>query len=332
VTEDARSLGSWVRWGRTEIHPSEAGTRLDRYLAGRFTYRSRTGWVRKIREGRIVVNEKRVRPSYRLRPGDVIRYKASPLPEPPVDANCPVLYEDEHLLAVNKSGNIPVHPSGRYFRHCLLHILAPRYGGWDALRIVHRLDRETSGVLVFARSPEMARRLAEQFQSREVRKSYLAVVWGDLDRERLVDLPLGRNPASRVRKAVGVVPGGRPSQTRLRPLFRAGEVTLVEAIPLTGRLHQIRVHLREIGHPILGDKLYGRDEGLFLKFIRGEALTPGEQRLLGFRRQALHAWRLRLRHPATGQPLEITAPLPEDLRELLASRGIPWNGDTERTP
>ncbi|MBD3334427.1 MAG: RluA family pseudouridine synthase [Candidatus Eisenbacteria bacterium] len=326
-----RTMEGWVRWGSTRIGPAEAGVRLDRYLAQRFTYRSRTDWAHKIRQGRIRIDERTVRPSYILKAGDNLQYRARPLPEPDVDAACPILFEDETLVAVAKSGNIPVHPAGRYFRNSLLlRLEAERYerGG---LRIVHRLDRETSGVLLFAKSVEAARHLAGQFEHRRVAKRYLAVVWGRLEAPRKIALPLGRNPESKIRKAMGVVEGGRPSRTSVRPLSSGPETTLVEAQPLTGRLHQIRVHLRAIGHPILGDKMYGTDENYFLRFLRGETLQGDDFERLGFHRQALHAWRLQLRHPATGELLDLHAPLPDDLRGLLGERGLhpPPGGDEE---
>jgi RluA family pseudouridine synthase len=321
AADDLRTMAGWVRWGRTIIEPHEGGARLDRYLARRFTYRSRTGWVAKIREGKLRVGGRKVRPSYILRAGDLIEYRAPPLPEPAVDTNCPILYEDDALLAVNKSGNIPVHPSGRYFLHTVLHVLGrERSAGW--LRVVHRLDRETSGVLVFAKSLSAAQRLARQFEDRLVHKSYLAVVWGDLTRECEIDRPLGRGSMSTVRKAMAVVPDGRPSRTIVRPLSGGRDVTLVEARPLTGRLHQIRVHLKSIGHPIVGDKLYGQDEGIFLKFLKGHSLTEGEYQRLGSRRQALHSWKLALKHPADDRAMEIRAALPEDFRTLTKERGL----------
>lgn len=318
---DLRTMEGWVRWGRTVIEPQEAGTRLDQYLAKRFTYRSRTGWVSKIREGRLRVGGRRVRPSYALKAGDLIEYRALPLPEPPVDTNCPIIHEDDAILAVSKSGNIPVHPSGRYFLHTVLHVLGrDRRDGW--LRIVHRIDRETSGVLIFAKSLAAARSLTRQFEDRLIEKAYLSVVWGHLAEEQEIDAPLGPNPRSEVRKSVGVVPGGRSSRTHVLPLAHGREVTLVEARPLTGRLHQIRVHLKSIGHPVVGDKLYGKDERMFIKASKGHGLTDEDYAVLGWRRQALHAWKLALKHPATGRRMMIQAVPPRDFRDLMEERGL----------
>ena len=141
-------------------------------------------------------------------------------------------------------------------------------------------------------------------------------------RQILIDLPLGRNSESKVRKAVGVLSGGRPSRTWVQPLSWGDQVTLVEARPLTGRLHQIRVHLRAIGHSILGDKLYGKDESYFLKFISGTPLSDEDYKVLGLHRQALHAWKLTVEHPVSGERLEMTAPPAADLEGLLKCHGL----------
>ncbi|MBM3316237.1 MAG: RluA family pseudouridine synthase, partial [Candidatus Eisenbacteria bacterium] len=196
-------LRSWVRMGRTRIEAEQAGARLDGYLARRFTYRSRTQWGRLIREGRLTVNGRAVRPSRRLRAGDRIDYVPRRRAEPPVDRLCPLLHADDWLVAVAKSGNLPMHPSGRYFRHTLLHALLDEHPEWAPLLIVHRLDRETSGVVVLGRTREATAKLAAQFRDRIAQKIYLALVEGRPAEDRFaIDLPLGRAGDSLVRKAV----------------------------------------------------------------------------------------------------------------------------------
>ena len=303
--------------------PDCAGTRLDRYLAGRFTYRSRNRWGRLIREGRITVNQHHVRPSRTLRPGDVIEYVPLPRAEPAIDDRCDILHLDDALVAVGKSGNLPIHPSGRYFRHTLLHLLLDRHPEWGRLHVIHRLDRETSGVVLFGRSREDAGRVALQFRRRTVTKRYLALVEGRPQEDRFdIDLPLGPARGSAIRKAVGVRLGGLPSRTEIRVLHRGPGWAWVEARPRTGRFHQIRVHLRAVGLPVLGDKVYGRDERFFLKFIAGTPLTPEERQTLALPRQALHAYQVAITHPRTGRPLIVTAPLPPDLADALSARGL----------
>lgn len=318
----------WVRRGEARIDSAQAGARLDRYLAGRFTYRSRTQWRRLIAQGRITVNGRGVRPARILRAGDVIAYVPLQREEPQVDRQIAILHVDDQLVAVAKSGNLPMHPSGAYFRHTLIHVLAETHPEWGALRVIHRLDRETSGIVIFGRTRAATESVAIQFRRRSVDKRYLAIVHG-LPRadEFTIDAPLGPAQGSRIRKAVGVRPDGAPAQTDIRVLHRGADWAFVEAHPRTGRLHQIRVHLRHAGLPILGDKVYGLNEEFFLRFIRAEPLAPAEQAALGLARQALHAHRLRLQHPATGAPLDLLSPLPPDLAGALRERGLdpgPW--------
>jgi 23S rRNA pseudouridine1911/1915/1917 synthase len=317
------AIRAWVRMGRTRIDAAHAGVRLDRYLARRFTYRSRTQWGRLVREGRLTVNGRAVRPSRGLRAGDIIEYVPLRRVEPPVDAAVQILHADDAIVAVAKSGNLPVHPSGRYFHHTLLHLMLGAHPEWERLLIVHRLDRETSGVIIFGRTREAAARLARQFRERTVDKRYVALVEGLPSEDRFViDLPLGRARESLIRKAVGVVPGGIQARTAVQVLHRGEGWAWVEARPETGRLHQIRVHLKAVGLPILGDKVYGRSEGFFLKLVSDQPLTPEEVAQLGMARQALHAYRLTVRHPHTNAPLTFTAPLPPDLAAALAARGL----------
>lgn len=317
------TLRTWVRLGRTQVGPEETGARLDRYLAARFTYRSRNQWGRLIRAGRITVNGHPVRPARALREGDRLDYVPLPRAEPPIDARFELLHLDEGLVAVAKSGNLPIHPSGRYFRHTLLHLLLEREPDWGRLHVVHRLDRETSGVVLFGRAREDAARLAVQFRKRRVRKRYLALVEGEPADERFViDLALGPAVGSAIRKAVGVRPDGLPARTEILVLHRGEGWAWVEARPRTGRLHQVRVHLKAAGLPILGDKVYGRDERFFLKFVADQPLTPAERIALGLPRQALHAYQISLLHPRTGARVTVTAPIPPDLLEALAARGL----------
>jgi RluA family pseudouridine synthase len=315
-------LRTWIRSGQARVAPEHEGTRLDRYLAGRFAYRSRNQWGRLIREGRIRVNQRQARPSRPLRAGDRIDYVPRPREEPPVDDRLELLHLDEAVLAVAKSGNLPVHPSGRYFRHTLIHLLLDRHPEWGRLHVIHRLDRETSGVVLFGRSRGDAGRVAAQFRQRRVLKRYLALVSGRPERDDFeIDLALGPAPGCTVRRAVGVVPDGVPARTRVRVLHRGDDWAWIEARPLTGRLHQIRVHLRAAGLPVVGDKVYGPDERLFLKFVAGEPFAPEERRALGLPRQALHAYRITVAHPRLGTPLTVTAPIPPDLLAALAARG-----------
>ena len=336
LADPGDSQAQWVRHG-SHLVPETAGEeRLDRYLSSRFTYRNRTQWVEIIKSGRIQVNGGPARPSRLIRPGTRIDYDPEPQVEPPVSLEIGLLFEDEDLLVVNKPGDLPVHPSGRYFRNTLLcHLLEARGQTLDrpGLRIVHRLDRETSGVIVFGKSRESTAALAAQFESRTARKEYLLLVHGRPEQDEfLVEADLGPRRGSRIRKAVGVVPDGegRPATTEFRTLARGPEHSLLLARPRTGRLHQIRVHADHLGYPIVGDKIYGLDERFFLRFIEGSPLDPADEARLLHPRQCLHAYGLRLDHPASGAPLEFVAPLPPDLLDLAARLGLGVPDDIRR--
>lgn len=305
-------LATWTRRGFCRVSANGAGKRVDRFLAASFPYRSRTQWAALVKAGRILINDLQSRPSRPLQAGDVLAYTPGRRPEPRVSRTYRVLFEDDWLLAVRKPANLPVHPSGRYFHNTLLLILAAERGeGLDTtqLRIVHRLDRETSGLILFAKGREAASSLSGQFENRAIRKEYLALVHGTPGQDRfVVDAPIGLDLASPIRKAQTVRSDGLRSRTGFRVLSRGPDHTLIAARPYTGRLHQIRVHLRHAGYPIVGDKVYGRDPTLFLRFVADE-LTAEDRAALMWRRQALHAWKLAFRHPASGEKTNLRAPV-----------------------
>jgi 23S rRNA-/tRNA-specific pseudouridylate synthase len=332
------------------------------FLAHRFRYHPRALWERRIAEGRVAVNGRTATARSIVLEDDEVSYTIEHT-EPPVDDRYNVLYEDEHLLAVSKSGNIPVHASGVYITHTLIARLRERYG--DSLALAHRLDRETSGVVVLAKHREAARALSGMFQRGEVRKRYLAVVWGHLWPSTFtVDAPIARNEAGhgRVAEPVSAAPGrpgpseevslkdrlvgetsrgedgraskpstdlgrprlnlapkrlvdpvrGKPARTRVRLLRIVGPFSLVEAVPLTGRTHQIRLHLAHVGFPVVGDKLYGLSEAPKREFVEC-GMTDRVRRALVLDRHALHCERLEFRHPITDEPIVIGAPVPEDM-------------------
>ena len=305
------------RINQTEVRPELDGVRVDVFLARRFTYLSRAGWQQEIADGRIWVNQAPAcSASLRLRSGDIVRYRGGRIEEPPVDAAFGVLYEDEHLLGVDKTGNLPVHPSGRYFRNTLLRILEERLR--QKLYPVHRLDRETSGLILLAKDSRTASSIQRNFH--RVRKSYVAIVRGTVrEREFNVDEPIGFDPSSLIKKKRAVLPGGQEARTRFRRILRFGDYSLLRAMPETGRLHQIRVHLHHAGYPIVGDKLYGRDAGLFARFIQ-TGLTPQLLQELELERCALHSRSLWFFHPVKKRHLFLKAPLPADMRSFIEER------------
>ena len=252
-----------------------------------------------------------------LKGGELMAWDGSGIVEPDVDARITILYEDEWFIAVNKTGNLPVHPSGRYFNNTLVALLDDRYG--RKVYPVHRIDRETSGVILLAFDGKSAGALSESLA--KVSKEYLALVHGNCpDEEIVVDLPLGRDRESAVSKKRRAWAGGtEKALTRFRKILTAGDISLVRCFPETGRLHQIRAHLLAAGYPIVGDKLYGRDETAFLTFIK-HGLTAELQERLVLPRSALHAARLVFLHPQTKQEMVIRAPLPKMFADFIRAR------------
>lgn len=329
-TESGPDLQQWVRHGSHRIPEGTEEARLDRYLAIRFPYRSRAQWARIIRDGRILLDGRNARPGQRLRAGARIDYHPESIPEPEVSAEIHVLHEDDWMAAVDKPANLPLHPSGKYFRNTLLsQLLLARGETLDApgLRVVHRLDRETSGVVVFGKTVAATSFLAGQFEHRKASKSYLVLVHGSPPERFSIDARLGPKRDSRIRKAVGVVraPEGVSAQTDFVRLAAGSDLALLEARPRTGRMHQIRVHLQHAGYPVVGDKMYGVDEEFFLKMSAGESFTQEDEERLLLPRQALHAWKLTVMHPRDRTPITFRAPLPSDMAELCAARGIEWS-------
>ena len=257
---------------QTTAGPELEGVRLDHFLSGRFTYQSRTGWQAIVREGRITVNGIRVRASRRLHAGDVIAFDTEGIGEPAVDPSYRVVLERPDFLAVSKSGLLPVHPSGCYFHNTLLMLMRERYG---ELYVVNRLDRETSGLVLLARTPEAAGVLSGLFASRQAEKTYLAAVFGAFPAGTVRrDGWLSSDPASPVRKKRRFTeedPGTEDAETCSTEFtclaVRDGR-SLVACRPHTGRLHQIRATLRSCGFPLLGDKLYGPDDSISSSTMR----------------------------------------------------------------
>lgn len=312
-----------------EIDRGDVGVRIDRVLLRHLSDRpdvSRTRIQAWIAAGRVLVNDRPPdRPAWRVAAGDRVRVdlpaarvRSRPQAEPvPLE----VLYEDDDLVALNKPAGIVVHPSYRHASGTLLNGLlwhARERGEAHEPSLVQRLDKQTSGVLLAAKRPAVHAALQQAMYRNDVAKDYLAVVVGRPSPARgTIDLALDRDPWDR-RRVIVRDRGGQPSVTRYERLAvaRAAGLALVRCRLVTGRMHQIRVHLHAKGWPILGDPTYGPRAVPRLE-------DPDARRVVdGFARQALHAWRLALAHPVTRQPLEITAPIPRDLRQLLDAAGL----------
>lgn len=310
------------------VSASDSHQRLDSFLSS-LSQLSRSQVQRLIEKGRVWVNEKPGKKDHKVKAGEAV--VLSPLPDQPSDL-CPeaiplmVLFEDESIIVLNKEPGIVVHPAPGHPSGTLVHALlhhCPDLGAIGGILrpgIVHRLDKETSGLLVAAKSQEAHQSLSLQFKSRKVKKQYLALVLGKVSPDRgEVEVPIGRCLGDR--KKMGVRTGkARAAVTRYRVLERFPGLTLLEVTPETGRTHQIRVHLAHLGHPILGDQVYGGRR----KAGRGR-VGGGE---IIAKRQMLHAWHLSFLHPKSGEYLTFAAPIPSDLEGILeALRSTMGEGD-----
>ena len=299
---------------KTGVTWNGEGLTLANYLAGRFTYRSLEEWNQRIKAHELTVNGELVEPEYILKLHDVIEYRPGDIEEPPADMDYKVIFEDEHLLVIDKPGNLCVHPSGPYFKHTLWYLLKERYGD---IHLVNRLDRETSGLLIAAKNPKCAAILAKM--QNDISKCYLVMVHGEVPQHFTAKGFLFDDAASNVRKKRKFAPGERPPAGALKIESSWTEVTCLEqkegyslaaAELKTGRMHQIRATMFSSGFPVVGDKLYGKDENLFLK-LRTDSLTQEDKELLLLPCQALHSARLAFTHPVTNEKLLFTSSLPE---------------------
>lgn len=294
---------------RLVVEPTEAGLRLDRYAADHVPDLSRSYARQLIEDAHIRLNDSDARPSAAVRPGDIVTiYRPVAQPTDLVAESIPltIVYEDADVVVVNKAAGMVVHPAPGHLSGTLVNALLARYpditvSGDLRPGIVHRLDRDTSGLLVVTRNDRARHIIQEQQQARTMVKAYLAVVEGRFkEPEGKIDAPIGRHPADRLRMAI--VANGREARTRWRVLEELGAYTLVEAQLETGRTHQIRVHFAYKSRPILGDPLYG----------------PRKPRTtFGLARQFLHAYRLGFMLPSTAEYTEFHAPLPPDLQGVL---------------
>jgi len=303
------------------VPPECGGWRLDHFLKRRIGRMSRTRIQAIIGEQIAFPDGRRARPSSQVRAGETILLRRPAPVEPEVPRAFDVLFEDDSVMVIDKPAGLPMHTTAKFWRNTLVALLRERYPG-EQMEIAHRIDRETSGVLLIARTRAVAAFLARAFARRAVEKTYLALVKGQPPDEGRIDLPLRLlDTKSRVMMGPGREgePGLLPAATKFRVVRRLPGHALCEARPLTGRQHQIRVHFASIGHPIVGDKLYGASEALFMRACDGP-LTPELLACFdGLPRHALHAHRLTFPHPVGKHAVTVESPLPADLVAHIAT-------------
>lgn len=302
---------------------AESGLRLDTFLQDHVFWRSRADLQRRIENGRVLVDGQPRKKSLRLQAGQQVLIFVDDGPAlQPVKADrvdLRILLEDKDLVVLDKPPSVLCHPVGGHVTDTLLNILhlhyrtPPNEDPAANPMIVHRLDRDTSGVIVFAKNAEARRRLGIDFEERRIRKCYLALVHGEpRDECGTVSLPIGPDPDSDNRTKMACVPEGRPSETRWRCLKRLPGASLIRCDPLTGRQHQIRVHMAAIGHPLLCDALYAKS-------------TQVTELEAGLGRLGLHAEALEFCHPTSGELISVQAPVPFDMAQVIdaASQPLP---------
>jgi 23S rRNA pseudouridine1911/1915/1917 synthase len=301
------------------IQQSLGGLRLDQALSKSLPDYSRSrlqGWIK---EGLVRVDDQPASAKQKVWGGERVEVKPQPRPDESAfkaqDISLPIVYEDAHILVINKPAGMVVHPAAGNWEGTLLNALlhyAPQLNDLPRAGIVHRLDKDTSGLLVVAKTIAAQTSLVRQLQARTVKREYRAIVWGEVWQNGTVETQIGRHPHARTKMAVTRV-GGKPAITHYEVMERFAVHTYLRCRLETGRTHQIRVHMQHLGAPLVGDPVYGM-RGI----VPNRAITPTLREALSqFKRQALHAARLGLIHPATGELMEWQAELPEDMKMLL---------------
>ena len=329
---------------RFVVDSGQEPLRIDKYMLEKLQHSSRNRIQRAADAGFVHVNDRPVKRNYRVRPGDVVTLMLDrPRHDTSIEAeNIPldVVYEDSQLMVVNKPAGLVVHPGVGNFTGTLVNALAWHLRdveGYDPndpeVGLVHRIDKDTSGLLVVAKTPDAKTKLGLQFFNKTTHRSYNALVWGNVkDDEGRIEGNIGRDPKDRLRMAVFAPDSGigKPAVTHYRVIERFGYVTLIECILETGRTHQIRAHMRSIGHPLFADERYGGME--ILRGERSASYRAFVQNCFSLcPRQALHARTLGFVHPTTGKQMDFTSEWPEDMRQLIEKWRTFIAGTTKNT-
>lgn len=310
--EDTMDASPELRRVGGPVPPECDGQRLDGYLARNYPFLSRAAWVKRIESGQIRVDGRvPTKGSVKVRAGAEIRRLAPHVDEPAVDTDVRILWEGQGVIAFYKPGNLPMHEVGPYRKNTFAEVVWSRYGReWSA---VHRLDRETSGIVLCGGTQEVRAQLCDDFLSRRVKKEYLAIAHGVPATPKFVcDGPIGVPQGSQIRIKRWVVPDGQSALTEFEIEAATRTASLLRAKPYTGRTNQIRIHAAHAGHWLYGEKLYHEDEAVFLEYFE-KGPTENVVRRAGYKRCCLHATRLEFKHPVTKELIRVDCPLAPDL-------------------
>lgn len=311
-----------MRKNSSIISAEEAGKSFEDWLSERFKYHKIGKWQNEIKNERVTINQRTVVPSTRLQKGDNIDYKPIRRPEPPVNFNYEIIYEDGDILVVNKPGDLPCHPSGIFFKNTLWAVLKEKY---EKFHFINRLDRETSGLMIIALNKKAAANLGKQITERTITKQYQLVVHGVMSENIDAVGWLGPDTSSAIRKkrtfhmesnVETPKEDWETASTWFRPLRNNGELTLIDVKLGTGRFHQIRATAFSLGYPVVGDKIYGLDDNLYLQFIK-HVMTEQDRQMLILERQALHASSLTFKHPVSHEKVTFSVPISKEILATL---------------
>lgn len=329
--EPPRDLSKPLEEVKVQIDAALHGTRLDVALTHFLTWRSRNSILELIRDGHVILEGREARKSSKVRDGEVIVIKIPKRPEPAEDVapkgdDIRVLYQDKGMIAVDKPPGLAVHPAGRRVYGTLIHWLHTQFRRPDDAdhdvvpRLLHRIDRETSGLVMASLNPDLHAKIAIQFEERKIAKTYQAVVHGSPpDEEGSIDMSIGpaRDSEIKLKLEARNDGSGLSALTHYRVLRKSSRFALVELRPKTGRTHQLRVHMAAVGCPLVGDKIYGVEDAVFLDSLAGTLSAESQARLI-LDRHALHSASIEFFHPWEDRQMTVAAPLPTDMSGLLA--------------
>lgn len=305
----------------SKVPSTFGGATLIDYLCSRYNYQSREVWQNLIDARDLKVNGSCVNEDFILKSNDLLEYDYTPANEPAVDANFSIIYEDDFIIVLDKPGDLPMHPSGKFFNNTLWALLKSKL---ETVHFINRLDRETSGLVLIAKDSNSSSKLAAQFENRKVKKEYLAIVEGDFQEGIIAKGYLQKDEVSSVRKKLKFIEaedyqayGKDCVYSEFECLKSDSQFSLLKVKIHTGKTHQIRATIFSLGYPVVGDKIYGVDDRFFEKMI-AKTLTDEDRERLILKRQALHAHKLSFSHPETDETMSFELELPDDMQGVIS--------------